>query len=61
MHKTIKEILSVELVTEKGLVIRFLSDQDEECVVQVPFREAHALADMIAIALSRQPMPPNSH
>jgi hypothetical protein len=53
MLKTINEVQSVDLVANKGLAIRFRADDGEECVLQVPHKEAQALSDMLAIALSR--------
>ena len=57
---TVQEFLGVDAIGEKGLVLRFLSDDGEEHHIQVPAVEAHALADMIGIALSYLPVQENT-
>ena len=54
---TVQEILGVDAIGEKGLVLRFLSDDGEEHHIQMPTDEAHALGDMLAIALRHLPAP----
>lgn len=54
---TAKQVLAVEVYEGKGLVIRLLGDDGAEHHVQFPGREAHGLADMVAIAASHLPEP----
>jgi len=55
MITTVQEMLSVDLLGEKGIVVRFHAEDGEEHHVQFPLGEARAMGDMIAIALSRMP------
>lgn len=50
---TVRETLSVDVIDEKGIAVMFLSADDTEYLVQLPFDEASGLAEMITIALTR--------
>lgn len=54
---TAKRLLSVDLIDEKGLVVRFRGTDGLEHHIQFPTGEAYGLADMLAIVGSRLPAP----
>jgi hypothetical protein len=54
---TAEQVIAVEIYEGKGLVIRLRGDDGIEHHVQFPDKEAHGLADMIALAASKLPAP----
>lgn len=54
---TVDEFLGVEVIEGKGIAIQFLGSDCREHLIQVPIDEAHTLADLLAIALSRASKP----
>jgi hypothetical protein len=57
---TVEEILSVDVLGQKGIAVRFRTDEGTECAIQFPHREAHTLVDMVAIAIRQLPAPPGT-
>lgn len=55
MITTVKRLLYVDVLAEKGLVVRFLATDGLEHHVQFPIGEAHGLTDMLTIAVARLP------
>jgi hypothetical protein len=49
---TVQETLSADVIKEKGIAVRLLGTDDIEYLVQLAFDEAHALTDVITIALA---------
>lgn len=54
---TVERLLSVDVVAEEGLVVRFLATDGLEHHLQLHPGEAHGLADMVAIAITTLPAP----
>lgn len=51
----VQELQGVDVVSGKGVAIRFVGLDGHEHLLQVPANEAHGLSDMLAIALARLP------
>lgn len=48
---TVREMLGVEVIKEKGIAIRILCTDDTEYIVQLPFDEASgAVSDQIGLS-----------
>lgn len=52
---TVQRALSVDVIDEKGLVVRFRGTDGLEHCVQVPTAEAYGMADMVVIAIQMLP------
>lgn len=52
---TVQRVLSVDAVTNMGIVVRFLGTEGLEHYVQVPTAEAYGMADMVVIAIQMLP------
>ena len=54
---TVEQLSAVDVLQSKGVAIHFKGTDGARHLLQVPTAEAHVLADMLAIALSRLGLP----